>query len=675
MFAGIWIDVFHRSASVSWLTDSQVNSTNGYFFRHLAGDIRMLNRLNRSVAFALCLGGAALIAVGCADTDDTTAASATATTSASAEKATDAGAEAKERLATEATVEADGEADEQSAAAQQRQEGAAEPAQLAQQLDALSPRRDTAGTEPVRTREQTERPQREGQASSDLLFSPSESFENITANLPDRDQGQRGDRPSEPWVEVTPSLLDLGTMGTSQTQTGTMTIRNISDMPVMIENSRTSCGCTVANVPRGQYLQPGESVDVEVSLRSSTRPQVLTKTVTFLIRDHSPIVARVRGEVVSYVTIEPAFVNADSFTEEPIIIRSADDRPFRITSVNPEITNEELSEEPATSHVFTIAWDRWLELGEARRLIFYTDHPEVRQVMATVRASRRPEVAAGRDAIQRPDREPAGPNPFALTLRGDTEQVLELLSEGQVDKDSRDRTGQTLLALAAQLGNVELVDALIEAGLEVDTTDSVGRTPLMNAGQAKHSAVVKRLVEAGAKLDVADSTIGGTALAWTVAFGDAESAKYIIDAGADVNIPTEATGYTPLIWAAGFGQADSVRHLIRAGAKLEETDRTEGATALMHATRTGRAANVKALIAAGANVEATDLSGKTPLLWAAGSSGADLETVKAIVEAGANLQVRDRAGLGALDHARGRHDANAQAVVAYLSSLIGEDDG
>jgi ankyrin repeat protein len=625
----------------------------------------MFNRLNRNVSFALCLGGMALIAVGCADTDD-------ARVAATASSEARASAQQGDEVRAAAVVDQPEKAAEDAGGTPDIVQAAASPQTLAPTQDASSQQRDEAAPAPAPAAPVQERAAR-GEESGELLFSPSRSFDEIVANLPEHDRQRNIDLSQmEPRVEVTPALLDLGTMGTSQTKSGIMTLRNISDEPVMIENSRTSCGCTVANVPRGQYLQPGESVDVEVSLRSSTRDQVLTKTVTFLIKDHAPVTARVRGEVVSFVTIEPAVLSPGTYQDAKLVIKANDNTPFRVTSLHPQIVAEELREEPAASHEFTIAWDKWVEFGEARRVIFYIDHPEVSQVMATIRApQRRPDDAATRQPTT--TRDPARPNPFALVLRGQTEQLLELIKEGEVDLAARDRTGQTLLALAAQIGNVQIVDAMIETGLDVNTRDTAGRTPLMNAGQAKHPDVVKRLIEAGADLDVTDSTIGGTALAWTVAFGDPVSAKHLIDAGADVNIPTEATGFTPLIWAAGFGQTTSVKHLVEAGAKLEATDRIEGATALMHATRTGRIENIKALIAAGANIEAKDKDGKTPLIWAAGASGASVQTVQALVEAGAKLDARDNAGLGVLDHARGRNDPHAAAVVAYLASLLGEE--
>lgn len=623
----------------------------------------MLNRLNRNFTFAMCLGGLACLAIGCADAEEASVATAT-----SSESQSQAAEDADQAMAERADVagEAD-EADEEAvdaaaalAAARERAEQRA-----AEHGDRNADSAAAGGND---------------EDSDGLLFSPSESYETVTAALPESDPVRRQNPASnEPRVEVTPSLLDLGTMSTNETKSGTMTIRNISDQPVMIENSRTSCGCTVANVPRGQYLEPGESVDVDVSLRSSTREQVLTKTVTFLIRDHPPVTTRVRGEVVSYVTIEPGILNPETFSDGAIVIQSEDGEPFRVTSIHPKITAEEPSEESATRHEFTIAWDKWQDMGEARRVIFYTNHPKATQVMATIRAPRRAERDADSDLLRRRGERSqdadSGPNPFSLVLRGEIEQFVELLDAGDVDLNARDRSGQTLLGLAARIGSTEAVDALIEAGLDVDAGDSVGRTPLMTAGQAKNPDIVEQLINAGADLDAKDSTIGGTALAWTAAFGDAASAKLLIDAGADVDMPTDATGFTPLIWAAGFGQTGSVQHLIDAGAELEYTDRTEGATALMHATRTGRADNVKALIKAGADLNATDNSGRTPLLMAAGASGADLEIVKALVEAGADVSTRDRSGLGVLDHARGRQDPNARAIVDYLTSLVGEDAG
>jgi ankyrin repeat protein len=639
----------------------------------------MFNRLNRNTALATVLGSVTLLVVGCGDSNNTAGTGTTTTAQTPAESsAPPSRPETLRQAAPDPAVVRSTEDEEAKPApaptgpSQEELRARAEdvianldPAvreQIARELRGGGPDLgDHAGGLPTQV-------QPEG-SDEDRIFSPSASFREFAEA-----SGEDLPTPVDPTVvrvRVTPELLDLGQMATNDTQSGTMTLKNISDIPVMIENSRTSCGCTVANVPRGQYLQPGESVDVEVSLRSSARPEVLSKTVTFVIRDHPPITARVRGQAISFVEIQPAILNPETMPEAAVVISANDGEAFRVTSMHPQIALGGLSDEPATSHKIDISWENWRELGEARRVLFYTDHPKAAQVMATVRAPVRPreDLHGDRPGLEPP--QPTGPNPVVLVQRGQTEEVLKLIAEGEIDVNVRDRSGAPLIGIAARHGNLDVVDALIEAGADINAVDNTRRTPLMTASQSRHAAIVERLVKAGADLEAVDNAIGGTALTWA-ALGDPASVKVLIDAGANVNVQTGTTGYSPLIWAAGFGQGESVAHLIKAGAALETADHSDRATALMHAARAGRNDSVELLVKAGAKLEAKDRTGKTPLLWAAGSSSANVETVKFLVEAGADLSARDNAGQTALDHAGGRADPNADAVRAYLQSVMGD---
>lgn len=473
-------------------------------------------------------------------------------------------------------------------------------------------------------------------------------------------------------VVAEPEVLNLGEMATGETKRGVVTLRNTGDQPMRVLDSRTSCGCTVANVPKGQELKPGDTVDVEVSLRGGTRPEHLNKTVTFIIEGQAPTTVRVEGRTVAYVVVEPAIIQFDNLRDNQIVLRAEDGEPFRITSMNPPIA-ENMTSEAKTEHVLTLSPDRWEESGQPRRMLFTLDHPKVAQLPANIR------VPAGQthahsgldDSVVQSRSTPAARLTLdAMIVHGHTEAFLERMADEDFNVEYTDRTGTTLLSVAAKRGNVEIIQALIDAGADLEATDVQGRTPLMHAAQSKNALAVRALLSAGANVDARDTALANTALSWASGFGDADSVRELLDAGAAVEIVSNATGFTPLIMAAGFGEADSVRHLIDAGANVEAMDTLQGFTAVMYAASTGKVDNIKALIEGNANIEAKDPNGRTVLLVAAGAAGANAETIQALIDAGADVSAVDRSGKNAMDFAQARTDPRRDEVVAVLEPVM-----
>lgn len=474
-------------------------------------------------------------------------------------------------------------------------------------------------------------------------------------------------------IRAEPDVLNLGELSTRERKTGLVTLTNVGDRPMTIEGSRTDCGCTVANVPQGESLAPGESVEVEVSLRGGTRPQQLRKNVTFMFSDQPNIRVPVLGNVIAHVTIEPSTLHPDRTAENRVVIRADDDVPFRILRVHPDII-ESVSEEAATSHELFIDWEKWEEQHEARRILFTLDHPKADRVMANVHVQRRSaadDLAArgrdGRTAQQEPQ-----VNLPRLVQRNNTERVAEMLGKG-MDVNETDDSGVTMIGLAARHGHVDMIQLLLANDADPNVGDRGGRTPLMTAGRAGHEDVIHALLEGGAEVDARD-TIGTTALGWTAGFGNAASVKALLEAGAEVDAASNLTGFTPLIWAAGFGDAENVKLLIEAGAEINVQDTTAGMTPLMHAARRGKSDIITLLVDAGADIEIADNSGKTAVLWVAGSNDGTVEALNTLLEAGAQVNATDRRGQSALDHSRGRSDDRAGAMVQRLGELLGNDN-
>jgi ankyrin repeat protein len=483
----------------------------------------------------------------------------------------------------------------------------------------------------------------------------------------------------DPIIVVEPTALDLGDIPTNDAKTGTVMLKNTGDEPRTLINCKTNCGCTAANCQRGKTIKPGEEMEVEIRLSGGSVPRTLSKTVTFLISDQAPIQLPVRGEAISFVTIEPAILDPEKHPDGKIVLTAIDDEPFTIRSMYPPVY-EEFSTEPKVTHEIYMPWDKWRELGQQRKLLFTLDHPRSGKVYGTIAASAvdrtkgrntPPRAPQARNADRStpatktsPDRE------FDRLLKqGESAKVIELVNGGELEIDQPDRTGQTPLIRAARAGDVEVVQALIDASADITVSDRVGRSPLMYAAQSKNAETVHVLLDAGADVSRRDN-LGNTTLSWASGFGDAETVQVLIDAGARVDVVGAMTGFTPLIWAAGFGDPESIPILVEAGADLEAPDALQGATPLMHAVRTGGADNVRALLEAGADLEARDNQGKTPLLVAAANSGADAKVIQMLIDAGADLSATDRAGHNALDLARKRTDMRAQEVERLLATKI-----
>jgi ankyrin repeat protein len=483
-------------------------------------------------------------------------------------------------------------------------------------------------------------------------------------------------------IKVTPERLDLGQIPTGDTGRGPIKLVNRGTESVVLNQCKTNCGCTATNCPKGKTIEPGEEVEIEVTLKGGLTPRRLSKKVTLIFNDNQSLVIPVSGEAISYVTALPATLTPnEGDAEGRVTIKATDGKPFVITKMAPAIiAPEDFAKEHQEEHIVYVDWAKWRELGSSRRLFFYLDHPQAERVSVNVRATAK---RAGRDATDQTARLANGertlqkPNVFAVEReikRGNIDPILQQIDSGELDPETADRGGGSLLSLASKHGSIELVQALIERKVDIDATDKVGRTALMTAAQNQRAEIVEVLLDAGASIDSVD-LVGSTALSWAAGFGDPDTVHTLIDHGAKLDVAGTPTGFTPLIWASGFGNKDSVTALVEAGADLEAADMTQGLTALMHASRTGTVEKVKILLEAGAKIDARDNSGKTPLLVAAEASGANVEMIQILVEKGADVTAKDDRGMTALQLASQRGDANAVAITAYLTELAGTSPG
>ncbi|MCP3902482.1 MAG: DUF1573 domain-containing protein [Planctomycetes bacterium] len=485
-----------------------------------------------------------------------------------------------------------------------------------------------------------------------------------------------------PGVVIEPKKLDLGQIPTNDAKSAFVRLVNNGETPRTVLDCKTSCGCTTANCAKGTVLQPGEEMEVEIKLSGGARTTKLNKTVTFIVSDQPPLQLPVSGNAVAFVTMTPDALDPTRNADGKLVLKSIDDQPFTIKSMYPPVI-EEFDTTPKSQHELTLSWEKWEELGpRSTKLLFHLDHPKCLKTYGSVSpaavASRNP--AAGPTG-RKPPTGGTRPPAVSATPRHDldqllsnkkTDDVLALITDGELEINAMDASGQTPLIKAARWGNPDVIEALLDESADISMGDKIGRTPLMYAAQSKNVEAVRVLLDSGANVNDRDQ-IGNTPLCWGAGFGDAESVKELIEAGSQVDVAGALTGFTPLIWASGFGDAESVRLLVEAGANIEATDVMQGATPLMNAARTGGPENVQMLLEAGASIEARDKDGKTTLLIAASNAGADADMIGLLVEAGADLTAKTNNGEDAYDLARKRTDLRADGVVAALKEAMGKE--
>jgi ankyrin repeat protein len=309
-------------------------------------------------------------------------------------------------------------------------------------------------------------------------------------------------------------------------------------------------------------------------------------------------------------------------------------------------------------------------------------------------------------AAQAPAPVPA--DEFYVAIRGGDIEKVSTLIQGGADVNIRDRRGRaTPLMHAAAYGTLDTMRLLLDKGADVNARNAGNATALMWA--VSDLAKVRLLLDRGADVNIVSSS-GRTALFLAaLSDGSAETVRLLLVNGANARV-VDSRQMTTLVAAAYGNDAGTVRQLIEAGVDVNAADAVLGSTPLMNAARNGnleavklllaKGANVnavsgapseqvkngvinlgrftpltlaatgpvdvvKALIAGGAQVNATEVRGLTPLMAAAATDHADLETVKTLIAHGADLRVKSLDGETALDWAQ---KSGPTRVVAMLTN-------
>ncbi len=98
-------------------------------------------------------------------------------------------------------------------------------------------------------------------------------------------------------VEFDQYVVDFGTLTSGEEFTYTFHFRNTGEAPLVIQEVRTSCGCTVPVWPRKPIL-PGETGELTVVYNSTGHQgHIVRKVLVYANVPNSPIVLQLRGNV------------------------------------------------------------------------------------------------------------------------------------------------------------------------------------------------------------------------------------------------------------------------------------------------------------------------------------------------------------------------------------------
>ncbi len=140
-----------------------------------------------------------------------------------------------------------------------------------------------------------------------------------------------------PRIIVEQPVFDFGTVRQGRKVDHNFVVRNRGDAPLVIEKTRSSCGCTVANVT-ARSIPPGSSGEIKITFDSANFAGKIEKTIALDVNDpQTPTTTLViRGVITEELVISPRQLNLGTLKggtsrDATISIENRGDRPVRLT--------------------------------------------------------------------------------------------------------------------------------------------------------------------------------------------------------------------------------------------------------------------------------------------------------------------------------------------------------
>jgi hypothetical protein len=184
-------------------------------------------------------------------------------------------------------------------------------------------------------------------------------------------------------LDVTPGTFFLGDIEPGSEHARTFVLKNMSNRPVSVERSVTSCKCTTTSDINGAVIAPGGSLEFEAILTAPRTPGIKTAKVQVLFSDGSrPISMQLEGDVTMAIKATPSYVGGPrgQVGSGVIQVESIDGRVFSILSAgneSPRYAGFNPATDDPRSH-YTLRWDiaRIQDLPRHIWWVVYTDHPD-----------------------------------------------------------------------------------------------------------------------------------------------------------------------------------------------------------------------------------------------------------------------------------------------------------
>uniref|UniRef100_A0A831XMK3 DUF1573 domain-containing protein n=1 Tax=Geobacter metallireducens TaxID=28232 RepID=A0A831XMK3_GEOME len=142
-----------------------------------------------------------------------------------------------------------------------------------------------------------------------------------------------------PVLQVDRPVFDFGAISQGKKISHVFTLTNKGDAPLTITRTRSSCGCTVANVS-SKTIAPGKSTELKTTFDSANFGGKVTKTITVESNDPAAPVTTltIKGIINEELAVTPRQVNlgqtkAGTSKELSVTLENLGERTVRILSV------------------------------------------------------------------------------------------------------------------------------------------------------------------------------------------------------------------------------------------------------------------------------------------------------------------------------------------------------
>ncbi|HCE56196.1 MAG TPA: hypothetical protein DER05_14850, partial [Lutibacter sp.] len=103
-------------------------------------------------------------------------------------------------------------------------------------------------------------------------------FLTFTMNAQEKQATEKPKDPNAPVFEFVTEVIDYGKIALNADGVRTFKFKNVGKSPLVINDIKSSCGCTVPKKPEGPIM-PGDSGEIEVKY-ATNRPGGFSKSIT-----------------------------------------------------------------------------------------------------------------------------------------------------------------------------------------------------------------------------------------------------------------------------------------------------------------------------------------------------------------------------------------------------------